>query len=168
MILSAATWAPQSYYVVDPRFNWAPEDWMPRDDVTTGDKWLDWVTGAAAANGTDALLAADGRDSDIFMFVSNQGFLQSMGELAFLPRISDWGNMETAGATTPNELLAKSGSYNGNEHATSDSWTVIPNASCVWRSYRPYESSGMKSDCLMRLRNFYGTEYCSAYAGTGP
>lgn len=167
LTLLAGTWAPQSYYVVDPRFNWAPEDWMPRDDVTTGDKWLDWVTGAAAANGTDELLATDGRDSDIFMFVSNQGFLQSMGELAFLPRISDWGNMASAGATTPNELLAKAGSYNGNEHATSDSWTVIPNAACVWRTYRPYESAGMKSDCLMRLRNFYGSEYCSAFKNVG-
>ncbi len=167
--INAVNWTPNSYYAVDPRFNWAPEDWIPRNGDVTGTKWLDWVTGHEGTE-TDKLLATDGRDSDIFMFVSNQGFLQSMGEFAFLPRVTDLQNMDKEGTTSPAELLAKAGSYNGNEHKIDASWEDIPNAACVWRTYRPYDSAGEdNSDCLMRLRNFYGSDsdYCSAFKNVG-
>ncbi|MCQ2390008.1 MAG: hypothetical protein MJ240_01180 [Kiritimatiellae bacterium] len=145
----AAVDHPQAYFAVDPRYNWAPEDYLPVNKQATGNNWIDWVLGSD--NGMDSLLGEDGHDSDIFMFVSNQGFLQSMGELAFLPRVTDFGNQAAAGASGPTDMLARNGKYNGVEHATSDTWRSIPNANCVWRTYQPYANGG---DNLLNFKNF--------------
>ena len=72
-------------FTVDPRYNYAPEAWYAPGDVEptglqSGDKWIDSLKG---------LLGQNGRDPDIFMFTSDQGYLQSMGELQFLPMVQD-------------------------------------------------------------------------------
>ena len=97
-------WDYKSCYTVDPRFNWAPENWWfdTSDDNPTGQKWYNAVFGNNP-DGTDAscilnALALDeygagdlrrDRAKDPFLFVSNLGYLQSVGELAFLPHLSD-------------------------------------------------------------------------------
>ena len=60
--------------VKDPRFNYAPESWCVKDGALDTSTWLAY--------------AADkiGADQDIFMATSDQGYLQSIYELAFLPR----------------------------------------------------------------------------------
>ncbi len=63
---------PKAVMVADPRFNHAPESWYTTDSLTK-QNWL------------DTNLSAD-RAGDIFMEVSNQGYLQSIYELSFLPR----------------------------------------------------------------------------------
>ena len=67
-------------YCDDPRYNWAPEDWY---EATGGDvrssEWL--MTAEDRCNGSNK------RPGDIFQFVSNRGYLQSMGELQFLPYV---------------------------------------------------------------------------------
>lgn len=73
------TWMPKALYTVDPRFNWAPESWYETSE--SAGKWCEV---------TKALLKSDvwreeGHDEDIFLFTSNQGILQSLGEFAFLP-----------------------------------------------------------------------------------
>ena len=167
LTLVSGDWTPSSYCAVDPRFNYAPEDWLPLNTAMTGDMWVRWVTGIQAANGTDQLLAADGRDSDVFMFVSNQGLLQSMGEFAFISRVTDFGNQAVRGSSTPVDLLRQdNGNMNGTEHRDSDSWNVIAHAGLVWRTYRPYESAGLASDRLLNFRNFgsYGGDTISSKA----
>ena len=70
-------------YVADPRYNFAPENWFAvnaQNGNVTKQEWLDAVT---------PLFGVDGRDRDIFMFTSDQEYLQSIGELAFLPRVGD-------------------------------------------------------------------------------
>ena len=72
-------------YVADPRYNFAPENWFAvnaQNGNMTKQDWLDAVT---------PLFGEDGRDRDIFMFTSDQEYLQSIGELAFLPRVGDAG-----------------------------------------------------------------------------
>jgi len=62
----------------DPRFNWKTSNWI-KSDVNEADGRLNTSTkGIFALN--------DGRDSDIFMAVSNAGKLQSPGELGYLVR----------------------------------------------------------------------------------
>ena len=159
--LPPGAWTPASYCAVDPRFNYAPEDWLPRDASVTGEGWVDWITGHTPDNGTGNLLADGGRDSDVFMFVSNQGVLQSMGELAFIPRITAFGNQSVQGASAFNNLLEQAnGRMDGAERSSSDDWSAIAHADIAWRTYRPYESSGATSDYLMNFRNFY------SYGGT--
>lgn len=164
LTVNANSWEPRSYYAVDPRFNWAPEDWVPRSANVSGSSWLDFV------ENDDSLLGADGRDSDIFMFVSNQGFLQSMGELAFLPRVTEFGNQSAQSPITPRDLLkAVAGDYNGNERAMDTSWTMIPCRDLVWRSYRSYayKYSDVASDGLLDYRNYKGSVYASAFKEFG-
>lgn len=77
--------APHTWACCDPRFNYAPENlfFIKESSTTPGKDWLDMIRGN---KGPTAILGENGRDSDVFMFVSNQGRLQSVGELAFLPR----------------------------------------------------------------------------------
>ena len=70
----------KTYLTDDPRYNYAAENWY---EVSTasgslGEAWL----GQVSCGGNDNL-----KDGDIFMSVSNQGYLQDPGELAFLPRV---------------------------------------------------------------------------------
>lgn len=63
-------------FCADPRFNFAPEDWYMTDSLN----WTTWLADArSACNGEK------GKPRDIFQFVSDCGYLQSMGELQFLP-----------------------------------------------------------------------------------
>ena len=73
-------------YVADPRFNFAPEAWFAKRNVEPKtvmqkDQSGAWLTEIQGLLGT--------YDSDIFMFTSDQEYLQSMGELQFLPRTRD-------------------------------------------------------------------------------
>ena len=70
-----------SAYAVDLRFNYAPEVWCAdASAAVTPEEWLNRVKG---------VLGGNGRDPDIFMFTSDQEYLQSMGELQFLPRVQE-------------------------------------------------------------------------------
>lgn len=110
------TWKPKAMYTVDPRFNWAPESWYASaQSGVTFEKWLD-ATRSAVGMGTDAT-----RDEDIFLFTSNQGVLQSLGEFAFLPRLCENGA----------ELISAS-SFDGAERTAANQ---VANFACMWRSY---------------------------------
>ena len=91
----------KALYAVDPRFNHAPEDWFARTDSHTGlkDKWCE----ALGAVGTSShVFGKDGRDRDVFMFVSDQEYLQDIGELQFLPALADGFNGSANPPTAPN------------------------------------------------------------------
>ena len=160
LAIPPGNWSPGSYCAVDPRYNWAPEDWLPRTTAVTGDEWVKWVTGEASANGTDQLLAVNGRDTDVFMFVSNQGFLQSMGKFAFLPRITGFENPSLLGApSTQTDVLKQgNGRLTGAElDASSAKWSDIAHADCVWRTYGIYghDLSDSNFQNMMDFRNYY-------------
>ena len=75
-------------YAVDPRYNFAPENWFAVQG--TNDKGgevteQDWIDRVCAAGGP----LGGGNDTDVFMFTSDQEYLQSIGELAFLPAVED-------------------------------------------------------------------------------
>jgi len=122
-------WNPKTFFAVDPRFNWAPEDWLQSEKTLGKSAWLDIV---------DAALGRNGRDSDPFLFVSNQGYLQSIGELAFLPRLS---NLQGG------RVIARAGAYDG---APRTEVNRVANAACIWTSFRPYDMEGGESDNLFQ------------------
>lgn len=115
----------KSFYAVDPRFNWAPEDWVAMDDSSpTCEKWSREVfEGQLQLGGAD-------RQGDLFFFVSNQGYLQSMGELAFLPRLSDMNPNGTA-------CILREGAYDGVVRTEANK-ANIPSANAVWKSYQAF------------------------------
>ena len=113
-------------YCDDPRYNWAPEDWYTADGgQVQGSVWL-----------TEAQKRCDGnerRPNDIFQFVSDQGvdYLQSMGELQFLPYVTDFrkkGN-PFSGA------FFNAGKYNGTPFADRKSTTDLANKDYAWKTH---------------------------------
>ena len=110
----APNFKPRSYFAVDPRYNWAPEDWLPRSQSATKDNWLQSL---------DAVLGQNGCDPDIFMGFSNQGYLQSMGEIAMLPRL-------TQDDGQPFVIP-----YDGQPRTEDCEWTRIAHANTAWRTY---------------------------------
>ena len=117
-------WKQKAYIANDPRINWAPEQWWATDQTTDpGQLWLTEVQNFRSADTT--------RDQDIFMSVSDQGYLQSMYEWMMIPQVrslttssgAEWGTFETTAAR--NE-------YDG---AVRTSINVAHN-NLMWRTYR--------------------------------
>ena len=116
-------WAQTAYIANDPRINWAPEQWWASPQA--GDPkqlWLDNVKTFRSADTT--------RDPDIFMSVSDQGYLQSMYELMMISQVSPiadsvnaiWGNLDGTGAQ-----------YNGVQRT---SFEAALHRDLMWRTYR--------------------------------
>ena len=140
-------------YVADPRYNYAPENWfVVSDDGEMKEGWL---------NAVSSLFGKDGRDRDIFMFTSDQEYLQSIGELAFLPRVGE-----------PNQPFGRfTRYYRDNSHfAPDDSRFGAPFANrasadsdqlcqseLFWRTYTGYDN-GYDSDNDSRVYTLYEDE----------
>ena len=118
---------PQCLMCPDPRFNYAPENWMEKM-ATDAQTWIR-ECGADGADGVS-------RDGDIFMSVSNQGYLQSPYELAFLPAIC---NLGSAGGDIPGGLRTPD---NPDRTAYPQKISECANCDHMWQTYRCYESGG--------------------------
>ena len=131
---------PKAVMCPDPRWNWAPEHWYVKDNVGSdnGQIWLQELR--------DNWLGKDGRDNDIFMATSDVGYLQSIYELAFLPRLS---NMLTCkGGDRYGELvepLNREAIWMTDAAALKASNGNANNASLMWRTYCPYGRMGADS-----------------------
>ena len=115
--------APAAVMVPDPRHNHMPENWYAESAGNiTKSKWLE----TNLAGGND-------RDGDIFMATSDAGYLQSVYELAFLPRFT---NLETVGnyGNSGNYNIPQN-NWNNNEYASGAGDTL--NANFMWRTYDP-------------------------------
>ena len=126
-------WRQRSIWAVDPRYNHAPEDWcMETGAELSGDKWESKAQDAASSTGGDG---------DIYLAVSNQGFLQSMGELAFLPRVKEHfsDNYRGGGKMWGLRWANKRGAaYRGiDQYPTSPSGDL---QDMVWRTYEPWDN----------------------------
>ena len=113
----------------DPRFNFAPEDWyVPQGDFSWS-KWLEAARGRCDG--------ADGRQTDIFQFVSNCGYLQSMGELQFLPNLdSDGGFYRYPNGGGPQDTdYYNASKYNGKPFADRTSTGDLANRAFAWRTH---------------------------------
>ena len=72
--------ADSAYFVADPRYNYAPENWFQSGNACNRDAWK---TANGNANGDSG--------NDIFFATSDAGYLQSLYELANLPRVTELG-----------------------------------------------------------------------------
>ena len=73
---NTTTLEPEAIICPDPRYNHSTGDWLA---CASGDEWLDKCGVGEASD----------QDHDIFMAVSDQGYLQSLYELAFIPRLDN-------------------------------------------------------------------------------
>lgn len=129
-------------FTADPRFNFAPENWWAVNGFV--DLKTNWKSAIV-----DNFLAKDGRDKDVFMFTSDQEYLQSVGEVQFLPFLQ-----ETNGRAQGFECTYKSRvNYNGRPMAdrvltAGQSPDSLANNNklgahdFLWRTYRAYDRNG--------------------------
>ncbi len=109
---------PTAILVDDPRFNHAPESWYAATDVNKSA----WLQNNQSSD----------RNGDAFMETSDQGYLQSIYEFAFLPRFSD---LESVGDNGP--IM---GNYENpdDQRLEFGDQRNAKNTSMMWHSYRPY------------------------------
>ena len=115
---------PQSAIVADPRFNHAPENWFAVEGNLSRSTWID---GNHAADNK--------RDGDIFMEVSDSGYLQSKYELAMLPACA---TLENDGQPTGQGSMKLFTTYNQNYIPDSFDSTVQGNF--MWKTYDPVDT----------------------------
>ena len=116
---------PKGAMCADPRWNWAPEHWFQMESVDMNN-WL-----------SNCQVGQNGRDRDIFMMTSDSRYLQSVYELACLPRLT---NLENYG----NDQLR------GNMDSLADaSFVAFPasfndtrNRHLMWMTYNPIYRRG--------------------------
>ena len=148
---AAFGFSPAGVMCSDPRWNWAPEHWWQSDAVDEA-AWLqrcgEDATDASGANG------GDGRSSDIFMATSDVGYMQSVYELAMLPRLvtdlRTYGNSEVTGNME--------GLGTMNDWPTTFGETV--NKGLMWQTYCPYDHSGRDRDYFENIGNIEGRIVC--------
>lgn len=131
----------QILMVEDPRYNHNPESWyVVKDEVDSLEKlkagWL------ARHHAGDA-----GRDGDIFLTTSDQGYLQSVYELAYIPRgsvktVIDTrpemeGGVPRAGANVFYGDLSRP-TFTRTELLEESARAQALNAELMWKSYRPF------------------------------
>ena len=117
-----AQWKQRAYIANDPRINWAPEQWWATAQAANPkDIWFDNVKTFRNADTS--------RDPDIFMSVSDQGYLQSMYEWLMIPQIrsltisssAEWGAFEGGNG------------YNGKVRTDVND---VAHYDLMWRTYR--------------------------------
>ena len=129
----------KALYAVDPRYNFAPEDWFSRPEEPSENTWLDLIT---------PILGKNGRDHDIYMFVSDQEYLQSIGELQFLPNLADMDGTASAPPATTYAPDFHGGRLSANTGPTSGNFA---NGERFWKTYSAYSVGGEGTS----LRNPY-------------
>lgn len=147
--------AAEALMVEDPRFNHNPENWYTVKPNASGNLVSLWYNNHHAADA--------GRDGDIAMAVSDQGYLQSPYELAFLTRATDavvedprplveggtprggcqqgWANYARSNGTRTRLL-------------TAEERGQALDANLMWRTYKPY---GRNADNFEDIRITSGT-----------
>lgn len=124
----------KTLYAVDPRYNFAPEDWFAKNSNTAVSK-SEWSQ-EIGLESSSTLLGQNGRDRDIFMFVSDQEYLQSIGELQFLPVMGQMDGSESflSGDYSPD--------FNGNAFSMRTGATsgAFANGGRFWRTYTAYDN----------------------------
>ena len=130
----------KTIFCPDPRWNFAPENFL-----LTAESIIQ-IKDAYKNDKSKVGLGVDGRDTDIFMDVSNQGWLQSPAELAYLPRTTTGllGFNSRGGDPTYGEVVLR-----GSGFATS--FADLANGDLMWRTYRLYDQLGADRDQLYNL-----------------
>lgn len=126
---------PKAVLAGDPRFNYAPENWFA------------WTGGGINKNTWLQENGADANDGDIFMQVSDQGYLQSVFELANIVRFGNNGFGQFGDQVIGN--LNKPTVWQGTAFPQNRGDTA--NSGQMWRTYDPfgkYLDGGDKFDDL--------------------
>ena len=122
-------------YAVDPRYNFAPENWYASTEEMSGIKWLDMLKeNYFGKDNGDGFI----RDRDPFMFVSNQEYLQDIGELQFLPKLQIMNNSGNYDPNGGGGYYAPT--FNGASFADRMDPNSLENKQWFWLTYTAYDN----------------------------
>ena len=134
-------------YCNDPRYNWAPEDWYAPaagegGGVTiSAQDWYDRVKGQFGKT--------NDRSKDLFQFVSNMGYLQSMGEIQFLPLVRNNYSDFTENNAIAGSFYKNTSRYDG-QAFDKRSLGQLANNAYMWKTRFAFgnrrSSKGIESD----------------------
>ena len=119
-----------TYLTDDPRYNFAASNWYYPGNASgdsLGEVWL----AKTSCNGSN------GKEGDIFMSVSNQGYLQDAGEIAFIPRVCDFRSVDSDCKAVVNAM--ESGKI---PNGAGD----CGNASQMWRTFGCFGDLGVNAE----------------------
>jgi len=118
----------------DPRYNHNPEDWFSTSSLAAPNDWL-----TRCGRKTSDQIE---RDDDIFMSVSDRGYLQSVYELCNLPRLTEIiGNTKqdlTGQYVNPVSGFYKQENDEERRRYVPDSIQKTANYENIWRTYSPF------------------------------
>ena len=121
-----AKWKQHTYMANDPRYNWAPEQWWAESGaVNPENEWLNRIKDFREKNSWC--------DLDIFMSVSDQGYLQSMYEWLLIPQVCDCRVGSIGKGPEWGALEYSTGVYDGKVRTSADN---IAHNDLMWRTYR--------------------------------
>ncbi len=159
-----------SLEIPDPRFNHAAMNWISRDV-----RWNIPRDEGSKNPSTDELLGRDGRDADIFMSVSDCGYMQSPGELGFILRAYPGYVMQYSFAMAADKLsglpliVLMDQAYPSVDFFTQKSVANMLPASdinAMFRTYRLYDHGGTGFN--QKRDDIYGHFYVRKEDGTLP
>ena len=121
------TFTPGAYLTDDPRFNYAPENFITLSGADAQGEFKDiWLNRQRSGDAN--------RDGDIFMATSDAGYLQSVYELTHLVATTRGGD---------GFGLADGAGYNGK---TRTAFADCPANEAMWRTYSQYDGGWAKDD----------------------
>jgi hypothetical protein len=122
-------WKQKAYMANDPRLNWAPEQWWATDQ-TASPKQL-WFENVKTFRENNSWC-----DSDIFMSVSDQGYMQSMYEWLHIPQVLRVRRkMLDYNANGANLEWGVFEGGNGYDGVVNDSVSSVSHSDIMWRTY---------------------------------
>ena len=126
----------------DPRWNFAPENFYVME-------------GSALPNAQTFVqncdLEKNGRDCDIFMMCSNQGYMQSPSEFAFLPRTTT-ARLPVAGSQFGSAAANPNGRTDGYPASAGVApYDKLAHGNLMWRTYQAFAREGIDDDNLYDL-----------------
>ncbi len=127
---------PAVLFIDDPRYNHAPENWKSEPGLTSLSP-EQWVQKTSAHTRSDDNANAD---ADIFLATSDQGYLQSVYELAFLPRLTNIPlgiNENDSNYFLPGSQVA-TGLYKSPMAPRDNYEAAAVHQALMWGSYQPY------------------------------
>ena len=138
-----------SFICPDPRWNFAPENFGVTSEALQAGDWFIQKCGTGSVVG-----GGNGRrDNDVFMACSNQGYMQSPSEIAFLPRTidrelkGDQVQETMSGDIALNQRIGNYADGMAQYNAPSDIGNLLHGA-FMWRTYTPYAKNGFGADEL--------------------
>ena len=125
-----AAWKQKAYIANDPRINWAPEQWWATDLATSPDQlWFDNVK-TFRNNNTWC-------DTDIFMSVSDQGYMQSVYEWLLIPQVlrirKDAKDYERNNSNMEWGVFEDGNGYDGEVNVAAND---VLHCDVMWRTHR--------------------------------